>query len=61
MKQCFECTQDQIELLAKAICKRKIDDLEMQAKLHGTDIKKKQRGASDLERDWDMLKVKGLI
>ncbi len=44
----------------EAISKRKMDDIETQGKLHGVEVKKKIRGASDLEKDWNKLKNMGI-
>lgn len=42
--------------MVDAISKRKLNDLEVQASLHGAKMDKSKRGYSSLEKDWDKLK-----
>ncbi len=58
VEQCFNNTQGQIELLVKAIQKRQMSELEMQAKLHGAEMKKESSKSMnvDKESDWNRLK-----
>ncbi len=58
VQQCFDCTQQQIEALVKAIGKRKMDKMETDAGLHGVQMKKESKKSMNVEKesDWNRLK-----
>ncbi len=61
VEQCFDCTQEQIEVLAEAINKRKMKELESQVQLHGGKMTKStQRESMSVDNDWEKLKGLGI-
>ncbi len=62
--QCFECTQEQIQLLVEALNERKIKQLEQDASMHGAKLEKSRQNknldlSANLEKDWNRLKARG--
>ncbi len=62
--QCFECTQDQIQLLVEAMNGRRMKELEQNASMHGAKIEKSRQNknldlSANKEQDWSRLKARG--
>ncbi len=60
VEQCFDRTHEQIEVLAEAINKRKMKEMESQVKMHGGKMQTTTQGKSmNVDDDWDKLKTLG--
>lgn len=64
LDQCFECTQEQVQLLTEAMSERKMKELEQDAGMHGAKIEKSRQNkgldlTENLDRDWNRLKARG--